>query len=53
MIDLSILRLGFSGNDAASASYVMPIDLVFKDIEVVIRLKVIESLYGGLADDKE
>lgn len=44
-----IIGLGFSGNDVSGVSYMMPIDLILKDIEAVTGGKVIEPRYAGEA----
>jgi hypothetical protein len=48
-----IVGLGFAGNDATLASYMMPIDLILKDIESVTGSKVVEPLYAGEADAED
>lgn len=44
---VSIIGLGFAGNDNTSASYMLPMDLIVKDIEEVTGAKVIEPRYAG------
>jgi hypothetical protein len=46
---VSIVGLGFAGNDCSCASYMLPMDLVVKDIEEVTGGKVIEPRYAGQA----
>lgn len=45
-----IVGLGFAGNDVTCASYLIPMDLVIKDIETLTDMKVIEPVYLSEAD---
>jgi hypothetical protein len=46
---VSIIGLGFAGNEACLASYMIPMDLVVEDIERVTGGKVIEPRNAGMA----